>query len=463
MAKIIDMTVKAVEAVQIPATGRTDYRDSKTAGLYLRVSSTGVRTFSFVGRAKGSSRVERVTLGKYPAVRPDEARRRATMLGGELASGTSAAAAVRGKRDELTLRSVAELYLASLKRRGASSGSPQTLWDLYVNSEFGSRRMSEISALALERWHRALPEKILQRRSAKQAEREAFKAARRAAVVAAQAGRRRGPEPKAKLPTTSSRKVTGLSTANQALVLVGTIFNWAADAKRAYYIGLNPATGHDMFSVDSRERFLRPDELAPFFAALAAEPNETMRDFIVLALLTGARRSNVAAMAWSDVDPEHAEWHVAGERMKNGMPQTITLTPEAVEILRARMVGKSPHVFPSSKAKSGHIADPRKAWERVLRASGLTDLRLHDLRRTLGSWQARTGASLLLIGKSLNHKDQASTAIYARLDLDPVRQSVDRATSAMFEAAGVKPKAAVIALEPKARDRNRVINLRIQK
>lgn len=149
--------------------------------------------------------------------------------------------------------------------------------------------------------------------------------------------------------------------------------------------------------------------------------------------------------------------------MKNGMPQTITLTPEAVEILRARMVGKSPHVFPSSKAKSGHIADPRKAWERVLRASGLTDLRLHDLRRTLGSWQARTGASLLLIGKSLNHKDQASTAIYARLDLDPVRQSVDRATSAMFEAAGVKPKAAVIALEPKARDRNRVINLRIQK
>jgi integrase len=77
----------------------------------------------------------------------------------------------------------------------------------------------------------------------------------------------------------------------------------------------------------------------------------------------------------------------------------------------------------------------------VLRAPGLKELRLHDLRRTLGSWQARTGASMILIRKSLNHKDQASTAIYARLDLDPVRQSVDRATSAMFEAAGLRPSA----------------------
>ena len=50
----------------------------------------------------------------------------------------------------------------------------------------------------------------------------------------------------------------------------------------------------------------------------------------------------------------------------------------------------------------------------------------------------------MLIGKGLNHQDSQSTAIYARLDLDSVRQSVDRATSAMFEAAGIK-KAAVVS------------------
>lgn len=68
---------------------------------------------------------------------------------------------------------------------------------------------------------------------------------------------------------------------------------------------------------------------------------------------------------------------------------------------------------------------------------------LHDLRRTLGSWQAKTGASLAIIGKSLNHKSQQATAIYARLDLDPVRQSVNTTTCAMMEAAGLKPVAEI--------------------
>ena len=77
----------------------------------------------------------------------------------------------------------------------------------------------------------------------------------------------------------------------------------------------------------------------------------------------------------------------------------------------------------------------------------MTDLRIHDLRRTLGSWQAKTGASLAIIGKSLNHKTHQATAIYARLDLDPVRQSVNTATQAMLEAAGVKKAAAVVKLQ----------------
>jgi hypothetical protein len=57
----------------------------------------------------------------------------------------------------------------------------------------------------------------------------------------------------------------------------------------------------------------------------------------------------------------------------------------------------------------------------------------------LGSWQAKTGASLSIIGKSLNHKSPNTTAIYARLDLDPVRESVERAINAMLTAAGLKP------------------------
>lgn len=54
------------------------------------------------------------------------------------------------------------------------------------------------------------------------------------------------------------------------------------------------------------------------------------------------------------------------------------------------------------------------------------------MRRTLGSWQAVTGATTVVIGKSLGHKSQQATAIYARLSIDPVRESVEKATAAML-------------------------------
>ena len=85
----------------------------------------------------------------------------------------------------------------------------------------------------------------------------------------------------------------------------------------------------------------------------------------------------------------------------------------------------------------------RRAWLRILDRAEIEDVRIHDLRRTMGSWQARTGASMIVIGKSLGHKSQQATAVYARLDLDPVRQSMEAATSAMLQAAGLKQPAEV--------------------
>ena len=93
-------------------------------------------------------------------------------------------------------------------------------------------------------------------------------------------------------------------------------------------------------------------------------------------------------------------------------------------------------MFPAETA-TGHIVDPRKSWARVMKRSGIEDLRPHDLRRSLGSWQAIAGASLPIIGASLGHKDPKATAVYARLQLDPVRRSVDEAVDSMVKAGGL--------------------------
>jgi integrase len=86
---------------------------------------------------------------------------------------------------------------------------------------------------------------------------------------------------------------------------------------------------------------------------------------------------------------------------------------------------------PSTKA--GHLIEPKSGWKRILNRAGIKDLRIHDLRRTVGSWQAATGANSYIIGGTLGHKDQKSTAIYASLNIDPIRASLEKATEAMLE------------------------------
>ena len=196
-------------------------------------------------------------------------------------------------------------------------------------------------------------------------------------------------------------------------------------------------------------------------------------------------------MRWADLDLDQAQWRIPVT--KNGQLHNVPLVPEAVSILRGRLEktpDDEPFVFPSEREESrlGHMSGERRAWLRILdrdelaqlrrriEAAGrhfelepgemlgnalqrarrvarqlrvktddarLEDIRIHDLRRTLGSWQARTGASMVIIGKSLGHKSQQATAVYARLDLDPIRESMERATSAMLLAAGAKASASV--------------------
>lgn len=117
------------------------------------------------------------------------------------------------------------------------------------------------------------------------------------------------------------------------------------------------------------------------------------------------------------------------------------LIPQAIAILEKRYNSRANDwVFPSPSSKSGHIEEPKKAWKRILNRAGIKDLRIHDLLRTLGSWQAATGANSYIIGKSLGHKTQQATAIYARLNLDPVRASVERAAEAMLASAMKNPR-----------------------
>jgi integrase len=407
MDNLIKFNKETLTALPIPERGkRAVYRDSKTSGLQIRVSSTGAKTFCVYRRVKGGS-PERITLGAFPEMTYEAAKRHASRINAEIEEGGNPAKVKRAHRDEMTF---AELFKEYGERHGEKKRSWITDQSNYAN------HLQPLAPLKVTTIRRESISRLM-----------------------------------------SNMEKAGLAgaTQNNVRALVSSIYGRAIEWG---YVTTNPVIGVKTRPKVKRDRFLQSDELPRFFQAVADEPNEAMRDFILLSLLTGARRANVLAMRWDEVNIDDGLWRIPVT--KNGTPQNVTLSPEAVQVLLARRDANSKNhtgfVFPGVGA-SGHMEEPKKGVIRIMERAGIpygrnveNGVTLHDLRRTLGSWQAKTGASLAIIGKSLNHKSQQATMIYARLDLDPVRQSVNTATTAMMEAAGLKPVAEVVPLKKRS-------------
>ena len=396
MVQQFTFTKASVDRLKLPQNGRVEYQDAENADLRLRVSASGNKTFSVLKRVSG--RLERVTICKAWEMSLDDIRKKAVTVTTAFIQNDNPAEAKRVLRAEYTLAEMFDEYLV----RHCETKGIKTVDAMRENfrrylGQWSGRKLSKLTHDEVAKHHGNLGREI------------------------------------------------GHHTANRTVELLSAVYNKAI--AWGIYGKANPAAGIEKFSLQSRERFLHSDELPKFFEALADEPSQTMRDFFLLSLLTGARQSNVLAMRWENISIARAEWFIP--ETKNGDPQTVTLSPEALEVLRNRQSGDmTGWVFPSDReSKTGHLQNPKKAWRKLLDRAGIADLRMHDLRRTLGSWQVRTGASLSIIGKSLNHKNTATTAIYARLDTDPVRQSVNTATAAMMEAAGVKDAAELIPMK----------------
>jgi len=371
----------------VPEKGRVYHYDEKVPGLCICVTHAASRTFYYYKKVDGQP--QRVRLGKFPDVPISAARDAAKEMVGEVAKGRDPAAERRTRRESPTLQALFDHWWEThSKPHKKTWEDDKRIFDKYLG-KYKSRRLAKITKADVQRWHTAL-------------------------------GDENGPY-----------------QANRVRALLSAMFGVAADLG---HDGTNPCNGVKKFREESRERFLQPDEMRVFFETLKTE-EPLWRDFFLMLLFTGARRGNVAKMAWSEIDIDRAVWYLPGAQMKGGVSVAVVLPEPAVEVLMARREADpdGQWVFPS-KVTDGPIEDPRKAWARIRKASGLTDLRMHDLRRSLGSWQAALGTSLTVIGKSLGHRDHKATAVYARLQLDPVREAVGNAVTAMVAAGKPEPE-----------------------
>ncbi len=376
-----NFTKRTIDALPLPETGKRLYvYDTNIRGLELMVTHQGSKSFKVY--RKFNDKPVRVTLGKYPEMSIEQARNEAQNVISVMIKGRNPNDEKRKLRSETTFSEMFSLYMENYSKHHKKTWKSDEKDVPRFLGHWFPRKLSSITKQEVQVLH----EKV--------------------------------------------RQENGLYQSNRLLARIHIIFNKAIEWG---WEGLNPAQGIKKFKEKSRDRFLHPDELPRFFESLDAESNDTIRDYIYVSLFTGARRSNVLAMRWEELNFERKEWLVP--ETKNGEHLRIHLIEKVIDILKTRetMYGRGEWVFEGHGA-TGHLMEPKMGWKRILERAGIKDLRLHDLRRTLGSWQAATGANSFTIGKSLGHKNQASTAVYARLNIDPVRDSVEKATQAMMQA-----------------------------
>jgi integrase len=184
----------------------------------------------------------------------------------------------------------------------------------------------------------------------------------------------------------------------------------------------NPFAGVSLYPENERDRVLSDKEAGKLLTELESIPpihskERTLRDFVLLSLLTGARKSNVMSMRWDELDLKDGAWSIPAEKTKTRRAQVIPLGPIELEVLNAReqllkdteeIDDDCPWVFPG-KGASGHMVDPGNAWETLRDKLEMGDLWLHDLRRSLASSMANTGADVSIVRAALNHTDTRTT------------------------------------------------------
>ena len=229
---------------EIKAGERAVYHDThkNAAGLQLRVTSTG-KVFFIQKRIDGKP--ERFTIGKFPDNSIENARKEAARLLALVAQGINPNDDVRALKTENTLQELLDDFLTHRRNKRGAFLSEKTKrsyrydFGLYL-SKWGKRQLSSFKDTDFGKLHTEIGKEH---------------------------------------PT----------TANRVIAMASSLFGYAAEKK--LFKGANPAHGIKKYPETKRDRFLQSDELPTFFKALAEETNDTLKDYFLLSLLTGARRS----------------------------------------------------------------------------------------------------------------------------------------------------------------------------
>jgi len=353
--------------------------DTGTTGFGVRVKPSGIKTYILQYRNK-YGRVKRLSIGRVGELTLDEARREAIIMRGQVSLGSDPAQERQNDRTIESIRDLANRYMSDhCEGRCKESTIKAHTWllDKFILPKFGARKISELTPQDVGRFHQGLRDTPY--------------------------------------------------NANRCIGLLKAMFS------KAEQWGLlppnsNPARPIRPFREKKRQRFLTPDEFTRLFDAVDRLLTIHGIDIyqaaaIKLLALTGCRLGEILQLTWGDVDFRNERLLLENHKTDSRGIKGIPLSEEALAVLcTLPRKNDNPYVI-AGKQPGKHIINLRKPWLRVLEAAKLENVRIHDLRHSFASAAASSGIPIQIVGALLGHSSTQSTARYAHLYDDPLREA----------------------------------------
>ena len=411
------ITKRTVDGMPIPSQGEARLWDTDLKGFLLRIYPSGRKVYAVKCRV---GRVQHIyTIGEHGSPWSlDEARKAASEALQKAQAGEDPSADKKAAKAALSVAQLIDRYLTD-----GPATKPAKRASTWV-----------IDASNLDRHLRPLLGAKIANALSKT---EAARAVRDIAEGKTEADVRTRPRGRA-------RVTGGQGASRRTRNVASAMFAWGMEHGLC---ASNPFVGVTLTSAPVRERFLTKEEAGRLLDAIAklesaGAASNTFADALRLLLLTGARKTEVLGLKWSEVDMARGILVLPPDRTKAGGKtgvRRIQLSPPALEILRVRreqlgsravqfQAGSNPSaqnefVFPAARGE-GHAVGLRRVFQKVCAEANLPGLRIHDLRHSFASFAVANGTSLFLVGKLLGHASARTTERYAHLSGDPLQDAV---------------------------------------
>lgn len=388
----IKLTKYTIDKIPFTEAGQLFFRDPELHGFGIRI---GTQSKTFFCEKKIAGKSTRVTLGGYPDISVDLAKKMAQETMVKLITGVDVnQEKAEGRVKTITLGEVYEDFKASRTLKESTVVS----YDSVMRIGYGDWLKLQVSAIT---------KNMVEDRHMKISQESGKPSANRSART---------------LRSILNFAIGKYELSNGNAVLSENPFVRISQTKQWHRVARR--TGH-----------LKPDQLPALFNEIDKVSNPIVADYIRFVIFTGCRRSEAASLMWKDINLANKSFVISDP--KNHNPIELPLTSYLFDLIQRRQLERiNDYVFPAS-SKSGHIEEPKKTIIQIGKSIDY-HFTIHDLRRTYVTIAESLDVSSYAVKALVNHKMSGNdvTAGYIQLSVDRLRDPMQRITDFILKSAG---------------------------